>query len=50
MQGFKSFKTENRCLKGIEAVAMIMKQQSFFLKRTLQQQVTFVHNLFGLHV
>ena len=50
MLGFKSFRTANRCLKGIEAMAMMIKQQSFFLKRTTQQQVTFVHNLFGLHV
>ncbi len=49
MLGFKSFKTANSCLKGIEAMTMMIKQQPSFLKLTIRQQVIFIHNLFGLY-
>lgn len=46
MLGFQSFKTAYRCLKGIEAMVMMIKRQSFFIKASIQQQVKFVHTLF----
>lgn len=49
MMGFHSFKTANRTLKGIEAMAMMIKQQTYFLKQTIQNQINLIHNLFGIH-
>ena len=49
MMGFHSFKTANRTLKGIEAMAMMIKRQTYFLKQTLQDQIKFIHNLFGIY-
>ena len=49
MMGFHSFKTAHRTLKGIEAMAMMIKQQTYFLKQTIQNQITFIHNLFGIY-
>ena len=49
MMGFHSFKTANRTLKGIEAMAMMIKQQTYFFKHTIQNQITFIHNLFGTY-
>ena len=49
MMGFQSFKTANRCLKGIEAMSMMIKQQTYFLKLSLQNQIKFIHNLFEVY-
>ena len=49
MMGFQSFKTANRCLKGIEAINMMIKQQTYFLKLSFQNQIKFIHNLFGVY-
>lgn len=49
MMGFHSFKTANRVLKGIEAMAMIIKQQSFFFKKSIQDQTKFFNSLFGVY-
>ena len=43
------FKTANRTLKGIEAMAMMIKQQTYFFKQTIQNQITFIYNLFGIY-
>ena len=49
MMGFQSFKTANRTLKGVEAMAMMIKQQNYYLKTSLQGQIKFVNELFGIY-
>ncbi|OJW52303.1 MAG: hypothetical protein BGO67_10660 [Alphaproteobacteria bacterium 41-28] len=49
MLGFQSFKTANRALKGIEAMIMMIKQQSYFLRQPIQEQVKFVNRLFNVY-
>lgn len=45
----QSFKTANLTLKGVEAMAMMIKQQSYYLKTSLQDQIKFVNELFGVY-
>ncbi len=49
MMGFQSFHTANRILKGIEAMIMMIKQQTYFLQLSIQDQVKFVNKLFGIY-
>lgn len=49
MLGFKSFHTANRCIKGLEAMLMVVKNQTLGLTKTLQDQIKFIHKLFDVH-
>lgn len=49
MLGFKSFHTASRCIKAIEAILMVVKNQTFGLNENAQQQIKFVHQLFGVY-
>lgn len=49
MMGFKSINTARRTIKGIEAMAMIVKQQTRCFCRTIQEQVQFVNRLFHIY-
>ena len=49
MLGFQSFKTASRALKGIEAMSMMIKQQSYFLRQPIQEQVKFINRLFNVY-
>lgn len=43
MMGFKSLHTANRCIKGLEAMLMVVKNQTLGLTKTLQDQIKFIH-------
>nr|WP_156962123.1 IS6 family transposase [Candidatus Paracaedibacter symbiosus] len=49
MLGFQSFKTANRTLKGIEAMAMMIKEQTIYLTKSYQNQIHFFNRLFGVY-
>jgi transposase-like protein len=49
MLGFQSFKTANRTLKGIEAMAMMIKEQTIYLTKSFQDQVRFFNRLFNVY-
>ncbi|AIK96210.1 IS6 family transposase [Candidatus Odyssella acanthamoebae] len=49
MLGFQSFKTANRTLKGIEAMAMMLKEQTIYLTKSYQDQVRFFNRLFNVY-
>ena len=49
MLGFQSFKTANRTLKGIEAMAMMIKEQTIYLEKSFQDQVKFFNRLFNVY-
>ncbi|AIK95645.1 IS6 family transposase [Candidatus Odyssella acanthamoebae] len=49
MLGFQSFKTANRTLKGIEAMAMMLKEQTIYLTESFQDQVRFFNRLFNVY-
>jgi hypothetical protein len=49
MLGFQSFKTANRTLKGIEAMAMMVKEQTIYLKESFQDQIQFFNRLFNVY-
>ncbi len=49
MLGFQSFKTANRTLKGIEAMAMMLKEQTIYLTKSFQDQVQFFNRLFNVY-
>jgi transposase-like protein len=49
MLGFKSFKTANRTIKGIEAMLMITKNQTLGLTKSLKDQIVFINNLFEVY-
>jgi IS6 family transposase len=49
MLGFQSFKTANRTLKGIEAMAMMIKQQTIYLTEAFQNQINFFNRLFDIY-
>ena len=49
MLGFKSFKTANRVIKGIEAMAMMIKEQTIYLTNNYQNQIQFFNRLFDVH-
>lgn len=49
MLGFKSMLTSKRCISGIEAMAMIIKRQTHYLRLSIQEQVKFVNRLFYVY-
>ena len=49
MLGFQSFKTANRTLKGIEAMAMMIKEQTIYLQKSFQNQIQFFNRLFNVY-
>lgn len=49
MLGFQSFKTANRTLKGIEAMAMMIKKQTIYLQESFQNQIQFFNRLFNIY-
>ncbi|MES5896516.1 DDE-type integrase/transposase/recombinase [Bacillus cereus group sp. RP43] len=48
MLGFKSFKTATSILSGVEAMHMMKKGQLHRQVKSIQNEVEFVHNLFGI--
>ena len=49
MLGFKSFHTANRCIKGLEAMLMVVKNQTLGLTKDLPDQINFIHKLFDVY-
>ena len=49
MLGFQSFNTANRTLKGIEAMAMMIKEQTIYLSKDYQNQIPFFNRLFNVY-
>lgn len=49
MLGFQSFHTANRTLKGIEAMAMMIKEQTIYLSKDYQNQIQFFNRLFNVY-
>ena len=49
MLGFQSFKTANRTLMGVEAMAMMLKEQTIYLTKSFQDQVRFFNRLFNIY-
>jgi transposase-like protein len=50
MLGFKTMNSAKRCIQGIEAMAMILKKQTHYLKLSIIEQVQFVKRLFYIYV
>ncbi|PFZ91469.1 IS6 family transposase, partial [Bacillus pseudomycoides] len=48
MLGFKSFCTATSILAGVEAMHMVKKGQLVLLDKSVQNQVKFIHQLFGI--
>jgi transposase-like protein len=48
MLGFKSFDTAISILSGVEAMHMIKKEQIDLQDQSIQNQIQFINNLFGL--
>ncbi|PEI94101.1 IS6 family transposase, partial [Bacillus pseudomycoides] len=48
MLGLKSFRTATPIISGIEAMHMVKKGQLILLDKPLQNQVKFIHQLFGI--
>jgi transposase-like protein len=49
MLGFKTFNTARRCILGIEAMAMMIKKQTHYLRLSILEQVQFVKRLFYIY-
>ncbi len=49
MLGFQSFRTANRTIKGIEAMAMMIKEQTIYLEKSFQDQIQFFNRLFNVY-
>ncbi|MGI4775891.1 MAG: hypothetical protein ACRYE9_03050 [Janthinobacterium lividum] len=49
MLSFKSFHTANRCIKGLEAILMVVKNQALGLTKDIHDQIGFIHKLFGVY-
>ncbi|WP_010303112.1 IS6 family transposase [Candidatus Odyssella thessalonicensis] len=49
MLSFQSFHTANRTIKGIEAMLMLVKKQTCFLRRTLSDQIKLINELFHIY-
>ena len=49
MLGFKSFHTAWRCIKDLEAMLMIVKNQTLGITKTLNDQIRFIHQLFDVY-
>ncbi|WP_231373273.1 IS6 family transposase [Bacillus sp. 37MA] len=50
MLGLKSFRTAKRIIYGVEAMHMLKKKQLLLRDNSVQNQITFIHQLFGLSV
>jgi len=50
MLGFKTMNSAKRCIGGIEAMAMMVKKQTHYLKFSILEQVEFVKRLFHIYV
>ncbi|MED1060466.1 DDE-type integrase/transposase/recombinase [Bacillus mycoides] len=48
MLGLKSFRTATSIISGIEAMHMVKKGQLILLDKSVQNQVKFIHQLFGI--
>ncbi|MFD0770107.1 DDE-type integrase/transposase/recombinase [Bacillus sp. CGMCC 1.60114] len=48
MLGLKSFRTATYIISGIEAMHMVKKRQLVLLDKSVQNQVNFIHQLFGI--
>ncbi|MFF2343508.1 DDE-type integrase/transposase/recombinase [Bacillus mycoides] len=48
MLGLKSFRTATPIISGIEAMHMVKKGQLILLDKSVQNQVKFIHQLFGI--
>ena len=48
MLGFKSFRTAKSILAGVEAMHMIKKGQLILRDKSVQNEVKFIHQLFGM--
>jgi len=46
MPGFKAMNSAKRCIAGIEAMAMMVKRQTHYLKLSVLEQMQFVKRLF----
>ena len=49
MLGFKTLNTARRCIFGIEAMAMMIKKQTHYLRLSILEQVQFVKRLFYIY-
>jgi transposase-like protein len=49
MLGFQSFPTANWTLKGIEAMLMMVKKQTYFLKKPINDQIKLINKLFYIY-
>jgi transposase-like protein len=49
MLGFKTMNSAKRCIQGIEAMAMMVKKQTHYLKLSILEQVQFVKRLFNIY-
>ncbi len=48
MLGLKSFRTATSIISGIEAINMVKKGKIILLDKSVQNQVKFIHQLFGI--
>jgi transposase-like protein len=48
MLGLKSYRTATSIISGIEAMHMVKKGQFILLDKSVQNQVKFIHQLFGI--
>ncbi|EOQ07454.1 hypothetical protein KOY_05330 [Bacillus cereus VDM021] len=48
MLGLKFFRTATSIIFGIEAMHMVKKKQLILLDKSVQNQVKFIHQLFGI--
>ena len=46
MLDFQSFRTANRTIKGIEAMAMMVKEQTIYLEKSFQDQIQICNRTF----
>jgi IS6 family transposase len=49
MLGFKTMDSAKRCIQSIEAMAMMLKRQTHYLKLSILEQVQFVKRLFRIY-
>ena len=50
MLGFKTMNSAKRCIAGIEAMAMMVKKQTHYLRLSILEQVQFVKRLFYIYI
>ena len=49
MLGFKYVSSAYRCIKGVETMIMLVKNQSFWITNNLKNQIAFINKLFNLY-